>query len=136
MKKTACPDLDAHRSRLEPLAVRIGPLGRQSLPLGYKDVQGSFDELWRSGGIGRGIGDCSAAWSGVSRTLARARRSLASSFGPERCAALAPTCPKLVEGRSANFAQTISEVRMAPADPFLGCPHRVTRIGKKPSSVV
>jgi hypothetical protein len=48
----------------------------ESLPLGYKSIQGAFQELWREWlRVGRRIGNSSAAWSGVCRTLARARRS-------------------------------------------------------------
>jgi hypothetical protein len=42
-------------------------------------------DIW--GGIGRGNEDFSVAWSGVCRTLVRARRSNSSSFGPNWCAA-------------------------------------------------
>jgi hypothetical protein len=42
-------------------------------------------ELWS--GIGRGTGASSAAWSGVCQRFVRARRSQASSFGPDQCAA-------------------------------------------------
>ena len=37
--------------------------------------------------IGRGTGGSSAVWSGVCRTLARARTAYSSSFGPDWCAA-------------------------------------------------
>src|SRR5215218_7940528 len=42
----------------------------ESLPLGYKSIQGAFQELWREWlRVGRGIGDSSATWSGVCRTF-------------------------------------------------------------------
>jgi hypothetical protein len=50
--------------------------GVEGLLLGYKSIQGAFQELWREWlRVSRGIGDFSAIWSGVCRTLARARRS-------------------------------------------------------------
>ena len=43
--------------------------------------------MYTWGGIGRGTGDSSAPWSGVCRTLARARRYYPSPFDPDWCAA-------------------------------------------------
>src|SRR3712207_3752599 len=45
--------------------------------LSYKDIQGGFEELRKSGaGSAEELGTSSAAWSGVRRTPARLRRSL------------------------------------------------------------
>jgi hypothetical protein len=75
-QRFGCPDMDVYRSRFEPSSCLLGPLVVESLPLGYKSIQGAFQELWREWlRVGRGIGDSSATWSGASRTLARARRS-------------------------------------------------------------
>jgi hypothetical protein len=54
----------------------LGPKAAESTLLDYKGVQRGFEELWViRDGIGRGIRDSSAAWLGVYRGPARARRS-------------------------------------------------------------
>jgi hypothetical protein len=74
--RSGCPDLDVNRGRFEPLSYVLGPLGLQEpfrrLQSCLRRLGGAMD-VW--GGIDRGTEDCSAACSGVCRTLARARRS-------------------------------------------------------------
>jgi hypothetical protein len=44
-KRFGCPDLDVYRSQFEPLSPRLGALVVESLLLGYKGIEGGFEEL-------------------------------------------------------------------------------------------
>ena len=92
------PDLDAYRSRFEPLSYSLGPWVVDSHPFRYKGIQGAFEEPWISG--------AGSAWEpellrrhdqghvGPSRGLEDPNVPLSTPTGVR----LAPTSPMFVEG--------------------------------------
>jgi hypothetical protein len=107
-------------------SIPSGPFCLMGLFCGYNDLQEGFEGLWNTWlGIGIGIWDSSAAWSGVCRALARARRTYSSSFVPDQCAARSYISE--ARGETVRKVSDVSAVKVGcpPAPPaFSATPHR------------
>jgi hypothetical protein len=48
-QRFGCTDTGVRTSRFEPLSYLLGTLDVEGLLLGYNDLQGGFEELWKTG---------------------------------------------------------------------------------------
>jgi hypothetical protein len=98
-QRFGCPDTGVRTSRFEPLSNLLGPLVVESLPLATTTFKAALRSFELPGGIGRGTGASSAAWSGVCRTLGELEDPKLPLTVPTRVR-LAPTSPKLGAARN------------------------------------
>ena len=93
-----CPDHGACTSRFKPLSHVLGPRALDGSFVGYKGIQGGFEQLWMSGGgSAEELGILHLPGQGCVETS----RGLEDPYLPLSIPSdvkLAPISPKLVEG--------------------------------------